>query len=55
MCHFDTSALDLSLLEKWEIEWLNAYNRRVFDNLGPFLDQSQREWLDNKTKPLNLE
>lgn len=55
MCHFDTSILDLSLLDKWEIEWLNAYNRRVFDNLGPFLDEAQREWLDNKTKPLNLE
>ncbi len=55
MCHFDTSALDLSLLDKWEIEWLNAYNRRVFENLGPLLEEQQREWLEDKTKPLDLE
>ena len=55
MCHFDTSILDLSLLDKWEIEWLNDYNRRVFDNLGTLLDEEVARWLKVKTSPIGLE
>ena len=55
MCHFDTSLIELNLLDKWEIEWLNDYNRRVFENLGPFLGKEVFEWLEQKTMPLCLE
>lgn len=55
MCHFDTSILDLSLLDRWEIEWLNAYNKRVFDNLGTLLDEEVARWLKVKTGPIGLE
>ncbi len=55
MCHFDTSILDLSLLDKWEVDWLNDYNRKVLENIGPFLDEDEFKWLELKTKPLHLE
>ena len=55
MCHYDTSVLDLSLLDGWEIDWLDGYNRMVLENVGPFLDEEERKWLELKTKPLHLE
>ena len=55
LCHFDTSAIDVSLLDKDEIEWINAYNRRVFLTLGPLLDKEIAQWLEAKTAPLVLE
>ena len=55
LCHFDTSAVDVSLLDRFELEWLNAYNRRVFETLGPLLDKEIAQWLEVKTAPLVLE
>ena len=55
MCHFDTSALDLNLLDKWEIDWLNEYNSSVFEHLGTLLDEDVLEWLRVKTAPVGLE
>lgn len=52
MCHFDTSILNLSLLDEWEIEWLDDYNRRVYESIGTFLDEPVRSWLREKTKPV---
>lgn len=50
MCHFDTSVIDVSLLDKWEVDWINMYNRRVLDNIGPFLEEDERHWLEFKTE-----
>lgn len=55
MCHFETSILDLSLLDKWEIEWLNDYHRTVYENLGTLLDEDLARWLQAKTAPVGLE
>ncbi|MGN1226276.1 MAG: aminopeptidase P family protein [Candidatus Cryptobacteroides sp.] len=52
MCHFDTSILELECFEDWEIDWLNAYHQRVYDNVGPLLDQEVLEWLRKKTAPI---
>lgn len=52
LCHFDTSILDLSLLDEWEIEWLNNYNQRVYESVGPFLEENIREWLKEKTSEI---
>lgn len=52
LCHFDTSILDLSLLDEWEIEWLNSYNQRVYESVGPFLEEDIREWLKEKTSEI---
>lgn len=51
-CHFDTGALLPELLTGEEIEWLNAYNARVYDTLSPLLPPEVASWLSDKTKPI---
>ena len=52
LCHFDTSAIVTSLLTEDEREWLNAYNRRVFETLRPRLGEAVATWLEQKTRPI---
>ena len=52
LCHFDTSCLEVSLLTKEEIDWLNAYNKRVYETLAPRLPAEVAEWLRGKTEPV---
>ncbi|MBR4133208.1 MAG: aminopeptidase P family protein [Bacteroidales bacterium] len=52
LCHFDTSAIIVDLLGRDEIEWLNAYNARVFSTLSPMLSPEEAEWLHDKCKPI---
>lgn len=55
LCHFDTSAIVTSLLGRDETEWLNEYNKNVFETLGPKLPREIAEWLREKTLPLEYE
>ena len=52
LCHIDTSAILVSLMERGEIEWLNRYNRRVYEKMAPFLTYEESRWLQEKTAPL---
>ena len=52
LCHFDTSAVIIDLLGRDEIEWLNAYNARVFRTLSPMLSPEEAEWLHGKCKSI---
>ena len=52
LCPFDTSALDLSLLDEAELEWLDAYHRRVFDTLSPLLPDDLARWLQQKCRKI---
>ncbi len=57
ICYIDTSAITLSLMDPWEVDWLNDYNRMVYKNLAPHLDPDEAQWLAAKTaeiKTLNL-
>ena len=53
LCHFDTDALVLSLLDRSEIEWLDAYHRKVWETLSPQLPAEIAAWLRDKTLPLS--
>ncbi len=48
----DRALIDLSLLERHEIAWLDAYHARVRDTLGPELDAETAAWLVDATAPL---
>jgi Xaa-Pro aminopeptidase len=50
LCYIDTSPLLLELLEQKEIEWLNAYHERVYQEIAPCLTESERIWLQDKTR-----
>ena len=52
LCHFDTDGLDLSLLDRAEIDWLNAYHERVREALSPHLPGEIADWLRDKTRPV---
>ncbi len=42
----------LSMLLPEEIEWLNAYHQLVYEKLSPFLNEEEKLWLKNATKPI---
>ncbi len=48
----DTKAVDKELLGKKETEWLNDYHRKVYEDLAPHLNESERKWLEEKTKAI---
>jgi len=52
LCHFDTDALELPLLDRDEIRWLNDYNERVWQTLSPLLPHEISDWLREKTLPV---
>ena len=52
LCHLDTSCLEIELLTQDEVEWLNAYNERVYRTLSPRLSSAQAAWLREKTRPI---
>lgn len=48
----DRSLIDLSLMAQPEIDWLNAYHRRVRDTIAPLVDDTTAAWLEEATGPL---
>lgn len=51
-CHFDTSILRTDLLDTEELAWLNNYNNKVFSSLAQYLSKEERDWLQEKTRPV---
>lgn len=52
MCHIDTSAVIVNLLNEEEKAWLNSYHSTVFRTLAPRLPQEVAGWLEQKCKPI---
>ena len=48
----DRNLVDLSLLSKWEIDWVDAYHVRVRHAVGSLVDSATRSWLVAATAPL---
>lgn len=48
----DLDCIDLSLLDKSEIEWLNQYHHKTYQLLSPYLNKEEKEWLKEYTKKL---
>ncbi len=47
---FDASLIDGSLLNVTERDWLNAYHTRVRESIGPLVDSSTADWLEQATE-----
>ena len=54
LCFIDTLPILAELLAPWHIDWLNDYHRRVYHELSPFLDESERRWLAARTAPFAI-
>ena len=48
----DLRLVDDSLLLPHERDWLNAYHKRVFREIGPQLKGETKAWLKEATRPL---
>jgi len=49
---FDRDAIDFSLLEKFELEWINNYQTEVYEKISPYLNGVEKEWVKSETEKL---
>ena len=54
LCFYDTTLIDMSLMTEQEIEWINAYHKKVYELTAPHLTKDEAMWLQNKCKPIQL-
>jgi Xaa-Pro aminopeptidase len=52
LCYIDKKLIDILLLDKNEIEWLNNYHSVVFEKISSQLNDDEKEWLREKTSPI---
>jgi Xaa-Pro aminopeptidase len=48
----DLDLVDVSLLSRVEIDWLNSYHSHVLISLAPMLEGASLAWLEQATRPL---
>lgn len=49
---YERALIDMSLLTREEISWIEAYHQRVYRELSPLVSEKGRGWLEKKTSPL---
>lgn len=54
LCPICTKAIRVELLDSQEIEWLNQYHSKVYTQLAPYLNDSEKEWLRKSTETIQL-
>lgn len=47
LCPIDTTPIIWEMMLPDEIAYLNAYHKRVYDELSPYLSEEERKWLNN--------
>lgn len=53
LCPIATQPIIPDLLTEEEMAWLDAYHRRVYEELSPALNEDERLWLRKATRPLH--
>ena len=51
-CPIDKSCLDISIMEKRDIKLLNAYHKRVYEELKDDMNEEELIWLKNMCSPI---
>ena len=49
---YDRSLIDCSMLTAQEIAQINNYHKQVYDRLSPYLNDTEKQWLAEKTQQL---
>lgn len=52
LCYLDNRLVEKSLLTAEEIDWYNAYQEHVYQEISPLLTAKEAAWLRNKTQKL---
>ena len=48
LCFYDTSLIEMSIMTREEIEWLNAYHEKVYKEVSPLLNAEEKKYLARK-------
>lgn len=48
-CPIDTRVIDKSLLTDFEIDWLNSYHQKVWNDVSPLVEGEVKDWLKQAT------
>jgi len=48
----DTRLINAHMMTAAEITWLNIYHVKVRENVSPFLDKKEKEWLIQATESI---
>ena len=48
----DLEAIDAKLLNNEERIWIDSYHKNVYDTLSPYLNEEEKFWLKENTKPI---
>ncbi|MEE1227897.1 MAG: aminopeptidase P family N-terminal domain-containing protein [Lachnospiraceae bacterium] len=51
MVPYDRDAIDITLLTEKEKNWLNQYQKKVYDTISPYLSAEESQWLKEETAP----
>lgn len=49
---YEREAILTEMLTKDELTWLNAYHKKVYETIGPMLNEEERAWLREVTAPM---
>jgi Xaa-Pro aminopeptidase len=52
LCPIERRLINKKLMTRDQIEWLNAYHKRVYRELARGLDKDHKEWLAKATRPI---
>ncbi|MFK5981139.1 MAG: aminopeptidase P family protein [Rhizobiaceae bacterium] len=55
MAPIDLRLIDPSIMNDYEIHWLNTYHNWVNSMLAEYLDKDEHQWLDHATRPVSRE
>ena len=47
----DRDLIDSDMLNEKELDWINIYHQKVYENLSKFLTEEEKNWLYKVTKP----
>lgn len=53
LCPYDRASIDETMLSDVDKKRLNAYHKRVYEMISPHLQEEERMWLENETKPVS--
>ena len=52
MVPFDRDSIVTQDMTRDELRILNEYHKKVYENISPYLDEKEREWLYDETKEM---
>lgn len=49
----DLDGIDASIMQPKDIELLNSYHKAVYEKISPYMNDDEREWLREATRPIS--